>query len=289
MCHAQIITFMYDFAQVFILLQIYICPMFYVHCVLYYKSTEVPPIEPPIVGFQSSESTEDSAILLSITVRTADTNPDSETTIVVRNVPQGATLNYGTQVGNEWIVPLESLPDLAMIPPSNFNGNVTLLFIATTMTPSGDVKREIYLPLTLRAVADPVILDVEHTCFSPGQTMIPLTIGIQASDRSERIAVMISGVPHNVSLSPAVNVLGRQYLVQSEDLEVLQLVFSTDLVPPTFALNVTVRSTETSNGDSWEDSASLQITQCPHPKGRAIIVVPRARMFNLYDHCVLWF
>ncbi|XP_072028717.1 uncharacterized protein [Amphiura filiformis] len=233
--------------------------------------SDIPPVEPPIVAFQATESSEDSSISIAITVRTADTNPNSTTVVVVRNVPPEASLNYGDKVGEDWHVPLESLPDLALIPPPNFDGTITLLFIATTTGPRGDATREISLPLALQAVADPVNLDIEPACYTPDQTRVSLNVVVTTTDidGSENVTLLISGVPENVTLIPGNRLTNGQYLVLSEDLPLLELVSSTAPFP-LLRLSVTVRSTEITNGDIWEDAVEIQIGECATTTDRPV-------------------
>ena len=203
-----------------------------------------------------------------MSVRTADTNPDSETVVLVRNVPPGATLNHGDLIGEEWYVPLELLPELALIPPPEFDGSINLLFIATTTSPTGNATREVALPLTIQAVADPVTVEVEPPCYTSDETRLPLKVNLISSDLdgSENVTMIISNVPENVTIFPADALGNGQYFVQGENVKLLEILPS--VVPfPALSLSMTVRSTEVSNGDTWEQTMQVEIGQCQEPTG----------------------
>ena len=225
--------------------------------------SDIPPVEPPIIAFQPTESSEDSSISIAITVQPADTNPNTTTRVVVLNVPPEASLNHGDKVGDYWHVPLDDLPDLALIPPPNFDGTITLMFIATTEGPTGEATREISLPLALRAVADPVALDIDASCYTDDQKDVSLNVLIKSDDEdgSENVTLLVAGIPEDVTLVPGNKLSNGQYLVMKEDLPLLKLVSSTTPFP-SLSLSVTVRSAETTNGDIWEETSEVQITQC---------------------------
>lgn len=236
---------------------------------------------------QPTESTEDSSINIAVSVRTADTNPDSETIVIVRNVPPGAALNmlnHGDLIGEEWHVPLEFLPELALIPPPEFDGSINLLLIATTTSSTGNATREVALPLTIQAVADPVTVRVDPPCYASDEARLPLNVNLISSDLdgSENVTMIIASVPENVTIFPADRLGDGQYFVQSENVNLLEIISS--VVPfPALTLNMTVRSTEISNGDTWEQTMQVEIGQCQEPTGNYQSVICPPFLYNCLE------
>ncbi len=219
-----------------------------------------------------SSTLEDTPVNMTVSVRPGDTRPSSRTRVMFRNVPTGASLSSGMKVGDNWIVPLESLPGLLLTPPPNMHGSFELILNATTISTNGEVTREGYISIEVEAVADPVSYEIRPTCFDTNQDLVPLNISIEGTDTdgSENITVLIAGTPDGISFSPSEYNRDGEYLIHYEDLNSLQFML-TNWTLPSFVVNVTVISMEIFNGDIWEETTEVTIGNCTTPTGSVSI------------------
>ncbi|XP_072023013.1 hyalin-like isoform X3 [Amphiura filiformis] len=84
-------------------------------------------------------------------------------------------------------------------------------------------------------------------------------------DSSENITVLISGTPEKVFVFPADSLGVGEYLIQHEVLPLLTFRLINWTVS-SFYVNVTIKSTESSNGDVWEDSTEVEVKSCTMPQ-----------------------
>jgi hypothetical protein len=153
----------------------------------------------PTVTAADVNGSEDNAIALSLAASTSD---GSETiSVVISGVPSGASLSHGTDNGDgTWSVDASDLAALSITPPVDFSGTINLQIETTSTDGSDTATTTESFAVTVAGVADTPTVSATNVTGSEDNA-IALSLTAAASDGSETIAVVISGVPEGASLS----------------------------------------------------------------------------------------
>ncbi|MGE5503796.1 MAG: beta strand repeat-containing protein, partial [Actinomycetota bacterium] len=173
----------------------------------------------PAVAASSGGGNEDTAVPLSITVAATDTG-DAITSVTIRGVPAGATLNHGTaQSDGSWLLAPSDLAGLTLTPPANFGGSSIHLEVSATAADSGLTATSTQgLDVLVKAVADtPTLATTAATGTEDGWIALSVATGTADTDSSETLAVTITGVPAGATLSAGTaNADGSWSLTQAQ-------------------------------------------------------------------------
>ncbi|MEZ0169424.1 Ig-like domain-containing protein [Microvirga sp. TS319] len=239
---------------------------------------------------------------------------DSETLyMMVQNVPRGASLSDGSPVGNGiWLVPVASLPTLAIRPGARQYGNFDLQVTAIAVEREGD-REASTKPLTVTVtvpegagdggggegggsdgggdvggggtdpaskIAQPPTLTIGHATTTEDNA-VALSIKAELADSDhgrEALGIRIQGVPENARLSVGLqDPKTGDWLLRPEDLAKVELV-----PPPDFAGTITLMVTAVSQeatGSQACTTSPLEIVVTPVADAAVIKAAP-ARGFE---------
>jgi hypothetical protein len=215
--------------------------------------TVTPVADAPTASASNETGVEDTAIPLHLGGALTDVDGSEALTLVIENVPTGATFNHGVSLGGgKWSVGLSDLSDLAITPPANFSGTMNLTLAATSTEAANGSAATTSVPFTVSvtAVADTPTLAVNNPTANE-DTPAPLTIttSLADADGSEILSVVVSGVPAGYLLSAGTNNHDGSWTLTPAQLSGLTIIPPTDH-KDSFELTVTATSTEKSNSDS---------------------------------------
>ncbi len=168
------------------------------------QATQDTTASSPTLDTFASEGAEDAAISLNIAASLTDTDGSETLSVVIANVPEGATLSSGVE--NEdgtWTVSSDDLEGLTITPARDFSGDIDLTVTAISNEVAGGSAR-VSETLTVRVtgVADAPVLSVNDSAGSEDNA-IELSLQAQLSDMdgSETLSLVISNVPDGAVLS----------------------------------------------------------------------------------------
>lgn len=200
----------------------------------------------PLLSASPASGNEDAVIALNITSAFVDTDGSETMTIVISGLPAGSILSAGINNGNgSWTLTPAQLAGLTLTPPSHLNGAFNLIVTATTSENGTTASSSTNLPVTIQGIANTPALSVAATATGSEDTAIPLSISaaLTDSDGSERLSIVISGVPAGATLSAGHYAGAGKWSLSAADLVGLTLT-----PPPNFAgviaLQVNAISTE---------------------------------------------
>jgi Ca2+-binding RTX toxin-like protein len=163
----------------------------------------------PTLQTADASGVEDNAIALDISSAVTDTDGSETLSITISGVPQGASLNGGTDNGNGvWVLDAADLDGLTITPPEDFNGEFDLAIAATSTdteaagepqhTDSTTVNGS--LTVVVADGAEPPVLVLDDAAGNE-DTPIDLEIDASAADGSELLSITISDIPAGSTLS----------------------------------------------------------------------------------------
>ncbi|MCR6630546.1 MAG: Ig-like domain-containing protein [Magnetospirillum sp.] len=150
---------------------------------------------------------EDNWIALNLTPSGADLDGGNETVdVVVTGLPAGARLNHGSfdvSTGS-WVLSPADLADLAVLPPHNFSGDMSVGVRVIVTEAGGDVRTDDFtVTVHLAPVSDAAIVSAQAQGLE--DQPVALTLSVTPGDTTgvpETItAIRIHGVPAGASLS----------------------------------------------------------------------------------------
>ena len=221
-------------------------------------------MEPPVIVGTPAFGNEDASINLTVSVRQTDGESDSNTEVIVKDVPAEAYITVGSKIGNDWYVPLDRVPEMAIVPALHDDVDFILTIIATTTRSLQEASRQITVPVAVEAVADPAVLTTSAICFELLQRNVSLNISVEATDKdgSEDMIITASSVPENMILTPAIDNGSGSFVILPEDVPYLILIAVYDGLQPA-NISVTVETVEVSNDDTAVVIDVLEVTECP--------------------------
>ena len=226
---------------------------------------EPPTAQTPSLSLSPAQGLEDGAIALNITALLKDTDQGDETlTVRISNVPPGAVLSAGTDVGGGiWQLSGDQLTGLTITPPSDSNEDFSLTVTATSTESTGETASvTAQLPVDVVGVADVPELNAELV---PGQedTVVDLNItgSLTDTDGSETLSYLISDLPEGSTLSAGTDNGDGTWTLTPDDLNGLQFTppehFSGEIT-----FNVDAISTE-NDGDTATTSTTVTAAFAP--------------------------
>ncbi len=216
----------------------------------------------PTVTISDASGNEDTAIALDIASSLTDTDGSETLSIEISGVPEGAVLSAGTKNSDgTYTLTAAQLSGLTVTPPSNSDEDFQLTVTATsTETSNGDTAQTIAtLNVAVAAVADAPTVTVSDASGSEDAAIaLDIASSLTDTDGSETLSIEISGVPEGAVLSAGTKNSDGTYTLTAAQLSGLTVT------PPSnsdedFQLTVTATSTETSNGETAQTSATLNV------------------------------
>lgn len=215
----------------------------------------------PNLSVSPASGAEDTAIALPIAASLNDTDGSEILSILISNVPAGATLSAGINNGNgSWTLTPAQLTNLTITPPSNWSGTINLSVSATSSEDGTHSTVTSPLLLTVTGEVDtPTLLVSDVTGAEDTAILLDIQSTLTDFDGSETLSVMISGVPAGATLSAGTNLGGGVWSLTEANLVNLTLTPPLNwsgLIP----LSVTVTATENGMTQSVSDSFNLTVT-----------------------------
>lgn len=206
----------------------------------------------PTLDLADVTGLEDTGIPLSIDA--ALTDPSETLSLTITDVPEGATLSAGTDLGNgTWSLLPEEADGLTITPPADSNVDFSLTVTATSTTPDGEIATTTgTVGVDVVGVADDPNLDtgVGEGVLGELGTDFPLDIASSLNDvdGSESLSINISDLPEGVVLSVGTENPDGSWTLTPEQLDGLSVNVPIG-VDPDFDFNVTATATE-DDGDT---------------------------------------
>ena len=203
---------------------------------------------------------EDAPIALSIGSALADTDGSETLSVVIGNVPTGATLSAGTDNGDgTWSLTPSDLDGLTVTPPSNYSGSFDLTVTAISAEADGDTATtNATITVDVSGVADAPSLTVQHASGAEDTPVgLDITPALSDTDGSETLSVVVGGVPTGATLSAGMDNGDGTWTLTPADLDGLTVT------PPSnfsgsFDLSVTAISAE-ADGDTATTTSSMTV------------------------------
>jgi len=168
---------------------------------------------------------EDVSVALPIDAASTDRDGSEALAVTVSNVPDGASLSAGVDNGDgTWSIDRSELDGLTFTPPEHFSGRIELTVeaIATDGEDTNSVSRTVAIDVT--PVADAPVLTASDVA---GYEDVPVALDVDAAlvdlDGSETLAVTISGVPADATLSAGVDLGDGSWSLRPDELRGLTL------------------------------------------------------------------
>nr|WP_275670510.1 Ig-like domain-containing protein [Paracraurococcus ruber] len=227
---------------------------------------QVTPVsDAPLVQALAATGQEDTAIPLDLRVALADTDGSEALSVSLLGVPDGASLSAGTrQADGSWQLAASDLPGLALTPPQDFAGTLTLTLRATS-TEAGNgasATTDHAFTVDVAPVADAPLLHASPTT-GEEDTAIPLDLGVALADTdgSESIAaIRITGLPPGFSLSAGSAAGDGEWSLQPADLPGLHLTAPQDW---NGTVTLTLEATTRDGASSHTATRDVSVTLAP--------------------------
>jgi Ca2+-binding RTX toxin-like protein len=216
----------------------------------------------PVISAEDVSGDEDTAVALNLSAVLNDTDGSETLSVTISGVPDGATLNHGTDLGGgEWSVDPADLADLTITPPAGSDADFTLTLNAasTDGTDTATVSRS--FTITVDPVADEPVISVENVSGDEDTAIsLDLSAALADTDGSETLAVTISGVPDGASFNRGSDLGGGEWSVDPADLADLTIT------PPAGSdadFTLTLNAASTDGTDTATVSRSFSVTVDP--------------------------
>ena len=161
----------------------------------------------PSLSIQAASGNEDTAITLNISAALTDTDGSETLSVVIGNVPNGATLSAGINNGNgTWTLTPAQLNGLTFTPPEHSSGQFSLSVSAVSSENGTSATASATLNVLVEGVATAPSLAVQAASGNEN-TAISLVINaaLMDNDGSETLVIVISNVPNGATLSAGIN------------------------------------------------------------------------------------
>ncbi|MBO6512791.1 MAG: tandem-95 repeat protein, partial [Phycisphaerales bacterium] len=205
---------------------------------------------------------EDAAIDLDIKSSLVDSDGSETLTVVISNVPEGATLSAGVENGDgSWTLEPGQLDGLSVTPPSDFSGSFDLQIESTTQEANGDTATVASsLTVDVQGVADTPALSVSDASgFEDSPIELDISSNLTDTDGSETLSVVVSNVPEGASLSAGVDNGDGTWTLTSDQLDGLSIT-APENFSGSFDLEIAATSTEADGDTATSDPSTLTVT-----------------------------
>jgi hypothetical protein len=212
----------------------------------------------PIVSVQNSSGNEDATIPLTISAALTDTDGSETLSIVIGNMPVGATLSAGIDNHNgTWTLTPAQLVGLTFTPPLHTSGNFDLSVTAISSENNTTASANTDLHVNVSGTAQAPILSVTS---STGDEDTAIALHINASllvNDGSVLSVVIGNVPNGAMLSAGIdNHNGTWTLTEAQ-------LTNLTITPPhnsDAAINLSVSAIDSNNGHSAITNDPLHVT-----------------------------
>ncbi|MEM1334805.1 MAG: Ig-like domain-containing protein, partial [Actinomycetota bacterium] len=214
----------------------------------------------PELTLSDASGLEDQPIGLEIASSLTDTDGSESLSIRIGGVPEGATLNAGTDNGDgTWDLTADQVDGLEITPPEHFSGEFDLTVEATSTDGDDTATTTQTLGVTVEGVADDFTLTADDVSGSE-DTPIDLDIAAVLSDAdgSETVSVTISGVPEGATLSAGTDNGDGTWTLSNDQLDGLQIT-PPDHSDADFGLTVSATNTEADSGDATIQTTTFSV------------------------------
>jgi YD repeat-containing protein len=216
----------------------------------------------PTLAVQSASGSAGAAIPLLIASALTATDGTETLAITITGVPATTALSAGTRNANgTWTLTPAQLSNLTLsVPAGAFAGTANLTVTATaTETDGSQAACSAALPVAITGVASAPALTVSNTSGNSGAA-IPLSIAsaLTATDGTETLAVKVTGVPSNATLSAGTANPDGSWSLTAAQLANLSMTLPAGSFAGTVPLTVTATATET-DGSQATSSAGLSV------------------------------
>ena len=228
-----------------------------------FSVTVTPVIDTPELNVDAVKGNEDTAINLNIDSGLVDTDGSESFSMVIENVPEGATLSAGTDNGDgSWTLTEGELAGLKITPPNDSDTDFSLKLTATTTEKvtgeSSTVSSD--MTVTVNAVADAPVLDTSDVRGEEDSTFdLDISSALTDTDGSESLLITVNGVPKGASLSAGTENPDGSWTLEQDQLTDLQITPPADS-DTDFTLTVTATSTEGTNKDQAVSTSKIKVT-----------------------------
>ena len=202
--------------------------------------------------------TEDQPIALDINAGVTDAS--ESLSITISGVPDGATLNAGTEnQDGTWTLSADDLDGLTITPPADSNEDFQLSVTATTTDGSDTETVTASLPVSVAADADTPTLNLSDASGTEDNAIaLNIDPGLGDTDGSESLSITISGVPDGATLNAGTENPDGTWTLDSGDLQGLTITPPDDY-SGSFDLSVTATATEADGGDTATTSGTITV------------------------------
>ncbi len=216
-----------------------------------------PVADPAILEVAAGPAREDTPIPVRIAASPADV---SETVSVgVSGLPDGAALTAGVRLDNGgWSLTAEDLVDLALVPPANFNGELSFAVTAKSFDGADQTTVRIDHVVAVTAEADRPALRISAAT-GPEDSAIALPVAAKSGAAGERLLVTISDVPQGAQLSAGAHDGAGAWTLTSADLADLTLTPPADF-SGAIALRVVAASIDGSDRVTRSERLEVSVT-----------------------------
>lgn len=236
----------------------------------------------PLLSAENAHGDEDTAIPLHINTSPADTDGSEEITkITISGVPEGATLNHGTYLGEGvWVLTPADLEGLTITPPADWSGSFPLTVTTTVNevnfsgdefdTTNNEATNTTTLDVCVNPVADAPDLCVHDACVKEdGSVALNISAQLNDTDGSEVLTVTITGILPGWGVDTSA--CGGEYDPDTGTWTltlppgVTSFTGGPTLSPPADSdadlsgLNVTATATENGNGDAASSTGEIDV------------------------------
>ncbi|MCH9673463.1 MAG: DUF4114 domain-containing protein, partial [Gammaproteobacteria bacterium] len=216
----------------------------------------------PGLQANDAEGLENQPVALDINSALTDVDGSEVLSVIISDVPTGATLSAGTrQTDGTWTLSQSDLEGLSIIPSAGSDQDFVLRIQATsTEASNGSQAVSIAeLAVSVAGVASQPVLSMADAQGTEDQTVaLSIDVGSFDADGSELVTITIAGVPDGASLSAGRDNLDGSWSLSVDDLDGLAVtpaLHSDD----DLTLSVAVTATESDSGDSKTATGQLNV------------------------------
>ncbi len=232
-----------------------------------------PVADTPLLTLSDAAGVEDAPVTLDLSAALVDTDGSESIAVTIANVPDGASLSAGTDLGGGvWTLDADDLDGLTLSPGLHSDAAFTLTVSATATETGGNAAITAgTVEVTLDAVADAPTLTVTDT-EAPEDTPVPISVSSDLVDRdgSETHSVVISGVPDGFDLSAGTDNGDGSWTLTRDDLTGLTMNTPTHF-SGAITLDVVARTVEDANADTAERTGQITIVMRGLSDGAALV------------------
>ena len=213
--------------------------------------------ETPLLTVHDTAGLENTPIALSIGSSIVDLHGSETLTVQVSGVPAGAHLSAGVDAGGGvWSLSAADLTNLTLTPPLNYTGTLALQVTATA-TDSDGQSAHISANLNVTATAAaPVLVTAPVTGLENTAIVLNIDAHLGLADPGAALAVVITGVPANATLSAGTHNPDGSWTLSGGDLTGLTLTPANHY---TGDIHLSVTATASENGTTGSVNAGLDV------------------------------